>query len=61
MVQNFQELHCFFRVIRLLNLRRQKLKLWKTKLEKTTDVPAWASLASKDVKKIIFSTIGNIV
>ena len=25
-----------------------------------TDVPSWASLTSKDVKKIIFSTITNM-
>ena len=40
--------------IRPLNLRRQNLKLQKIKSEKTTDVPAWASLTSKDVKKSSF-------
>ena len=61
MVQNFLELLCFHMVIRPLNLRRQKMILRKTKYEKATDVPAWAILTSKDVKKIIFSTIANIV
>ena len=44
-----------------LNLHRQKLKLKKTKSEKTTDVLAWTNLTSKDTKKIILSTIANIV
>ena len=48
-------------VIRLLNLHRQNLKLQKIKLEKTTDVLAWASLTSKDAKEIIFSAITNMV
>ena len=47
----------FRMVIRPLNLHRQNLKLRKIKLEKTTDVLAWASLTSKDAKEIIFSTI----
>ena len=35
-------------------MRRQNLKLQKIKSEKTTDVPPWASLTSKDVKKLSF-------
>ena len=46
----FKNLCVFFRVVRPLNLRRQNLKLLKIKQEKMTDVPAWASLTSKDAK-----------
>ena len=43
------------------NLLGQNLKLLKIKYKKMSDVPAWASLTSKDAKEINFSTIVNMV
>ena len=57
----FKNACIFFRVIMPFNLLRQNLKLVKIKYKKMSDVPAWASLTSKDAKEINFSTIVNMV